>query len=140
MVHGYVLPLWPWTSHLIFLGPICKMQGLDSFLKFLLALSPVFLKFCSRCQFYIIIIQILNKLVSSGRVYEITKFWQYNQKTVQQKYPHKFNQQYVDKVSNKWLSHVDVFIETEGFMIVIQNQVIATGNDRKVILKKPRFF
>jgi len=45
---------------------------------------------------------------------------------------------YVDiKVSNKWLTSVDLFAEKEGFLTAIQDEVILTRNYRKYILKQP---
>ncbi|CAH1098853.1 unnamed protein product [Psylliodes chrysocephalus] len=46
------------------------------------------------------------------------------------------SQPYVDsKASNGWLGRADIFAETEGFMIAIQDQVIATKNYLKYIIR-----
>lgn len=45
-------------------------------------------------------------------------------------------QQYADKeVLNEWLCHVDLLSEVKKFMIVVQDQVLASRNYRKVNLK-----
>jgi hypothetical protein len=41
-------------------------------------------------------------------------------------------------VSNKWLTNVDFFVRTEGFLTAIQDQVILTRNYKKYILKQPK--
>ena len=47
------------------------------------------------------------------------------------------NQGQIDKTaSNSWLKRGELFPETEGFMIAIQDQVIATRNYRKHIMKE----
>lgn len=48
------------------------------------------------------------------------------------------SQQYVDKdKSNEWLKRGELFPESEGFMLAIQDQIIATRNFRKFIIKDP---
>ena len=50
-------------------------------------------------------------------------------------HPHQLAQTHIDKVaSNAWLVRGDLFMETEGFMIAIQDRVIATKNYRRYIL------
>jgi hypothetical protein len=45
------------------------------------------------------------------------------------RHPYDLSQQYVDiEESNKWLTNADLFAETEGFLIAIQDQVIPTRN------------
>ena len=54
------------------------------------------------------------------------------------RHPHDLGQDDVDsKASNYWLTHGDLFPETEGFVIAIQDQVIATKNYHKHIIKDP---
>lgn len=44
-------------------------------------------------------------------------------------HPHQQELQHIDKAaSNAWLVRGDIFSETQGFMIAIQNRVIATKN------------
>lgn len=48
------------------------------------------------------------------------------------------SQPHVDKIkSNEWLKRGELFPETEGFMLAIQDQIIATRNFRKYIIKDP---
>ncbi|XP_039276282.1 uncharacterized protein LOC111058333 [Nilaparvata lugens] len=42
-----------------------------------------------------------------------------------------------EEASNAWLWHRDLFIETEGFLVAIQDQVIATKNYQRHIMKLP---
>ncbi|PZC86091.1 hypothetical protein B5X24_HaOG213049 [Helicoverpa armigera] len=49
-------------------------------------------------------------------------------------------QPHVDmKASNAWLQGGELFPETEGFMIAIQDQVIDTGNYQKFIIRRPNY-
>jgi len=49
---------------------------------------------------------------------------------------HQLHQEFIDReASNKWLSYGNVFPETEGFMIAIQEQIIKTRNYAKYILQ-----
>ena len=58
------------------------------------------------------------------------------QKVLHGRHPADLNQQYIDKDgSNAWLNQGDLFPETEGFMIAIQDQVINTKNYKKYIIK-----
>jgi len=53
------------------------------------------------------------------------------------RHPYDISQQYVDKdASKKWLTNADLFAETEGFLTVIQDQVIRRRNYKKYILKQ----
>ena len=46
--------------------------------------------------------------------------------------------QHVDiEASNKWLTYMDLFAETEGFLTAIQDQVMLTRNYKKYVLKYP---
>ncbi|XP_053698682.1 uncharacterized protein LOC128745633 [Sabethes cyaneus] len=50
-------------------------------------------------------------------------------------HPHQLEQANVDKVaSNAWLVRGDLFSETEGFIVAIQDRVITTKNYRRYIL------
>jgi len=63
---------------------------------------------------------------------------QWSQKALHGRHPYDPSQQHVDiEASNKWLTNVDLFAETEGFLTAIQDQVILTGNYKKYILKQP---
>ncbi|XP_030765588.1 uncharacterized protein LOC115889668 [Sitophilus oryzae] len=74
----------------------------------------------------------------SDVIYEREKVEEWTRKVLHGRFPHELNQTYVDQdASNKWLSQADLFLETEGFMLSIQDQVIATRNYRKFILKEP---
>lgn len=58
------------------------------------------------------------------------------QKELHGRHLNDLNQPYVDKIaSNKWLSLGEIYAETEGFMIAIQDQVIHTKNYAKYIIK-----
>lgn len=66
-----------------------------------------------------------------------SKMQAWKNKALHGRHPNELNQDYVDlEASNKWLTQADLFLETEGFMIAIQDQVIATANHRKYILKE----
>lgn len=58
------------------------------------------------------------------------------QKELHGRYPRELSNQYVDqKASHSWLTRGDLFGETEGFMVAIQDEVINTKNYRKHIIK-----
>ena len=58
------------------------------------------------------------------------------QKTVHGRHYHELQQPHIDReASNAWLTQGNLFPETEGFMIAIQDQVVCTRNYRKYILK-----
>lgn len=60
----------------------------------------------------------------------------WKQKALHGRHPHDLSQAHVDKIaSNYWLSHGDLFPETEGFVMAIQDQVVATKNYMKFIVK-----
>ena len=62
----------------------------------------------------------------------------WKRKVLHGRHPHDLGQDHVDgKASNYWLTHGDLFPETEGFVIAIQDQVIATKNYLKYIIKDP---
>lgn len=61
---------------------------------------------------------------------------EWRDKVLHGRYPRDLSQEHVDKTaSNAWLTQGDLFPETEGFMIAIQDQVINTRNYQKHILK-----
>jgi len=67
---------------------------------------------------------------------EQEKLQAWAQKVMHGRHYHELDQAHVDKeASNAWLMHGDLFPETEGFMIAIQDQVVCTRNYRKCILK-----
>ena len=54
------------------------------------------------------------------------------------RHPYYLSKQYVDiEASNKWLTNADLFAETEGFLIAIQEQVTLRRNYKKYILTQP---
>jgi hypothetical protein len=54
------------------------------------------------------------------------------------RHPYDLSQQYVDiAASNKRLTNADLFNESEGFLIAIQDQIILTRNYWKYILREP---
>jgi hypothetical protein len=56
-------------------------------------------------------------------------------KTIPRTLSKRTSTQYVDQqASYKWLSVRSLYAETEGFMIAIQDEVIATKNYRKFIM------
>ena len=60
----------------------------------------------------------------------------WNRKELHGRYPNVVNSQYVDQqASYKWLTTGSLYTETEGFMIAIQDEVIATKNYRKYIIR-----
>lgn len=59
----------------------------------------------------------------------------WKQKELHGTHPHQLDLEHVDKeTSNAWLVRGDLFSETEGFMVAIQDRVIATKNYRRYIL------
>ncbi|XP_075975709.1 uncharacterized protein LOC142976307 [Anticarsia gemmatalis] len=65
-----------------------------------------------------------------------TKVREWTQKSLHGRHRHDLCQQNVDKeASNAWLNRGELFPETEGFMIAIQDQVVETKNYRKYIIK-----
>jgi ribosomal protein L37E len=63
---------------------------------------------------------------------------QWSHKALHGRHPHDLSQQYVDiEASNKRLTNTKLFVETEGFLTAIQDQVILTRNYKKYILKQP---
>lgn len=64
---------------------------------------------------------------------EMIAMWK--QKELHGTHPHQLELEHIDKVaSNTWLVRGDLFSETEGFMVAIQDRVIATKNYRHYIL------
>lgn len=65
-----------------------------------------------------------------------TKILNWEHKELHGRYAHDLKQPQIDTIaSHKWLAHGDLFSETEGFMLAIQDKVIKTKNYRKHILK-----
>lgn len=59
----------------------------------------------------------------------------WKQKELHGTHPHQLELEYIDKAaSNTWLVRGELFSETEGFMVAIQDRVIATKNYRHYIL------
>lgn len=58
-------------------------------------------------------------------------------KALHGKYPHQLEQDHIDRTAScTWLTKGNIFGETEGFLIAIQDQVIKTRNYSKYILKE----
>ncbi|KAJ0173906.1 hypothetical protein K1T71_010052 [Dendrolimus kikuchii] len=65
-----------------------------------------------------------------------TKITEWTQKSLHGRHRQDLCLEHVDKeASNAWLTRGELFPETEGFMIAIQDQVIETKNYRKHIIK-----
>ena len=63
---------------------------------------------------------------------------QWSQKALRNRHLCDLSQQYVDvEALNIWLTSADLFAETEGFLTLMQDQVILTRNYKKYILKQP---
>lgn len=59
----------------------------------------------------------------------------WKQKTLHGVFPNQMSESYIDsQASNLWLTNGDLFAETEGFMLSIQDRVVPTKNYRKYIL------
>ncbi|XP_045492418.1 uncharacterized protein LOC123691877 [Colias croceus] len=66
------------------------------------------------------------------------KIEDWRKKVLHGRHPHDLAQPHIDTIaSNKWLKIGNLFPETEGFMIAIQDQIINTRNYRKYIIKDP---
>lgn len=66
------------------------------------------------------------------------KHKEWRAKVLHGRHPHDLDQPHVDKqASNEWLRAGELFPETEGYLIAIQDQVICTKNYKKYILKEP---
>ncbi|KAL0841160.1 hypothetical protein ABMA28_014906 [Loxostege sticticalis] len=64
------------------------------------------------------------------------KLKRWREKELHGRHPHDLDQVHIDpEASNKWLESGQLFPESEGFLIAIQDQVISTKNYRKYILK-----
>ncbi|XP_028158192.1 uncharacterized protein LOC114351251 [Ostrinia furnacalis] len=67
-----------------------------------------------------------------------TKISEWTRKSLHGRHRHDLCQPNVDKIaSNAWLSRGELFPETEGFMIAIQDQIIETRNYQKHIMRIP---
>ncbi|XP_028174995.1 uncharacterized protein LOC114363470 [Ostrinia furnacalis] len=65
------------------------------------------------------------------------KIENWKKKALHGRYPHQLEQDHVDQsASSTWLTKGNIFGETEGFMVAIQDQVIKTRNYSKYILKE----
>jgi len=54
-------------------------------------------------------------------------------KTLHGRHPYDLSQQYVDlEASKKWLTNADLFVETEGFLTAIEDQVILKRTKRNI--------
>lgn len=66
------------------------------------------------------------------------KLSEWSGKSLHGRHPHDLSQPNVDKLaSHEWLRRGELFPETEGFIIAIQDQVIETKNYQKHIMKLP---
>nr|XP_049697160.1 uncharacterized protein LOC126054692 [Helicoverpa armigera] len=77
-----------------------------------------------------------NTQRNEGITDDRTKVLEWTQKSLHGRHRLDLCQENVDKdASNTWLRRGELFPETEGFMIAIQDQVIETRNYRKYIIK-----
>lgn len=80
-----------------------------------------------------------NHLEPNNRNPQNNKIEDWKKKALHGRHPHDLEHAHIDKIaSNKWLKLGNLFPETEGFMIAIQDQVINTKNYRKHIIKDPQ--
>jgi hypothetical protein len=78
----------------------------------------------------------INMEPKKNIILETIKEQTWSQKVLHGRHYKEMNKEYIDKVaSNKWLQVGDLFGETEGFIIAIQDKVILTKNYRKHIIK-----
>lgn len=67
------------------------------------------------------------------------KHQEWRSKALHGRHPHDLDQHHVDKMaSNAWLSSGELFPETEGFMVAIQDQVVNTKNYMRHIIRDPQ--
>lgn len=79
-----------------------------------------------------------NTLINPNTDHQTHQLENWKKKTLHGRHPHDLEQNHVDRIaSNKWLKIGNLFPETEGFMIAIQDQIINTKNYRKYIIKDP---
>lgn len=68
-----------------------------------------------------------------------TKIEKWKSKALHGKHANQLTQPHIDiAASNAWLTQGNLFGETEGFIIAIQDQIIATRNYQKYIIKDPK--
>jgi hypothetical protein len=66
------------------------------------------------------------------------KIQRWMEKPLHGRHPHEVSQEHVDnRASNYWLTSGQMFPETEGFLLAIQDQVIPTRNYQKYIIQDP---
>ncbi|KAL0840474.1 hypothetical protein ABMA28_015720 [Loxostege sticticalis] len=76
--------------------------------------------------------------INETQVTTQTKIQEWARKSLHGRHRHDLCQPNVDKLaSNAWLGRGELFPETEGFMIAIQDQIIETRNYQKHILRTP---
>ncbi|XP_052748596.1 uncharacterized protein LOC128200170 [Galleria mellonella] len=79
-----------------------------------------------------------NTEISTISELQNQKIENWKKKTLHGRHPHDLEQTHIDKTaSNQWLKIGNLFPETEGFLIAIQDQIINTKNYRKFIIKDP---
>ncbi|KAG7301002.1 hypothetical protein JYU34_015366 [Plutella xylostella] len=79
-----------------------------------------------------------NPQTNEKQTEEAVKISEWTQKSLHGRHPHDLSQPNVDKLaSHEWLRRGELFPETEGFMVAIQDQVIETKNYQKHIMKLP---
>lgn len=77
-----------------------------------------------------------NNMILEQIVTDEQKINNWKQKSLHGKYPNQLQQEYIDiEASNAWLSKGNLYKETEGFMVAIQDQIINTKNYQKYIIK-----
>ncbi|KAL0859464.1 hypothetical protein ABMA27_010634 [Loxostege sticticalis] len=76
--------------------------------------------------------------INETQVTTQTKIQEWARKSLHGRHRHDLCQPNVDKLaSNAWLGRGELFPETEGFMIAIQDQIIETRNYQKHIIRIP---
>ncbi|KAL0839729.1 hypothetical protein ABMA28_016372 [Loxostege sticticalis] len=80
-------------------------------------------------------ISLLHKFTIIEKEHKINTW---KEKSLHGRHKADLDQDHIDKdASNKWLQRGELFPETEAFMLAIQDQVIATRNYRKYIIREP---
>lgn len=79
-----------------------------------------------------------DNLARNNEYSQNSQIQQWKQKELHGRYIHILDQTHIDKqASIGWLTRGNLFPETEGFLIAIQDQVIATRSYKKYIIKDP---
>uniref|UniRef100_A0A2H1W504 SFRICE_021545 n=1 Tax=Spodoptera frugiperda TaxID=7108 RepID=A0A2H1W504_SPOFR len=82
--------------------------------------------------------RIINTTLTKHRKHYYNDLYYCSQKALHGRHRSFLSQQHVYKIkSNEWLKRGELFSETEGFMLAIQDQTIVTRNYRKFIMRDP---